>query len=307
MTGEKKQTTQKLYQVHMPWIKKLHEKELAGTISEIEKKELKARKEVLFNSIKKFGYSLVHSMMAGHKLPADMFIEIDGELFIEFCNVLYSYDPYYTMPTTYFVRPFKGAISRYMASRNGKTAYVTQNWKKVNRWIQYYESIGTKWTTEMIASASGLSLRVVQSTLEIQYRSQLVDIGEIDDIMDQNKTPEEFFIEQERQASIDKVIKATLTPEEYKLLLIRLNLDGKKQLSVENVAKVSKLSLREVRAQLGNISVKLSQNSALRKLFNICEDKQKEPGKSLLKEIPFEDDDETTLDDILDQFKGFKF
>ena len=43
----------------MPWIKKLHEKELAGTISEIEKKELKARKEVLFNSIKKFGYSLV--------------------------------------------------------------------------------------------------------------------------------------------------------------------------------------------------------------------------------------------------------
>lgn len=78
------------------------------------------------------------------------------------------------------------------------------------------------------------------------------------------------------------MIKETLNPEEYQLLLIRLNLDGKKTLSFDNVAKVSKLSLRKVRAQLSNISVKLSQNPALRKLFNICEDKQKEPGKSLL-------------------------
>ena len=127
MTGEKKQTTQELYQAYMPRVKELHEKELVGTISEMEKKELKLRKEVLFNSIKKFGYSLVHSMIAGHKFPPDMFVEIEGELFIEFCNVLYNYDPYYTMPTTYFVRPFKGAISRYMASRNGKTAYEIQN------------------------------------------------------------------------------------------------------------------------------------------------------------------------------------
>ena len=193
-----------------------------------------------------------------------------------------------------------------MASRNGKTAYEIQNWKKVNRWIQFYESNGIEWTTEMIASASGLSLRVVQSTLEIWYRSQLADIDEIFDIKDQNKTPEEAFIEQERQETIDKVIKETLTPEEYQLLLIRLNLDGRKALSFDNVAKVSKLSLREVRARLSNISVKLSKDPTLRKLFNICEDKQKELEKSLLEELPFEDD-EPTLDDILEQFKGFKF
>ena len=306
MTGEKKQTTQELYQAYMPRVRELHEKELAGTISEMERNELKARKGVLFNSIKKFGYSLVHGMIAGHKFPPDMFIEIEGELFIEFCNVLYSYDPYYTKPTTYFMRPFKGAISRYMASRNGKTAYEIQNWKKVNRWIQFYESNGIEWTTEMKASASGLSLRVVQSTLEIWYRSQLADIDEIFDIKDQNKTPEEAFIEQERQETIDKVIKETLTPEEYQLLLIRLNLDGRKALSFDNVAKVSKLSLREVRARLSNISVKLSKDPTLRKLFNICEDKQKELEKSLLEELPFEDD-EPTLDDILEQFKGFKF
>lgn len=52
MTGEKKQTTQELYQAYMPRVKELHEKELVGTISEMEKKELKLRKEVLFNSIK---------------------------------------------------------------------------------------------------------------------------------------------------------------------------------------------------------------------------------------------------------------
>ena len=306
MTGEKKQTTQELYQAYMPRVKELHEKELAGTISEMEKKELKLRKEVLFNSIKKFGYSLVHSMIAGHKFPPDMFIEIEGELFIEFCNVLYNYDPYYTMPTTYFVRPFKGAISRYMASRNGKTAYEIQNWKKVNRCIQFYESNGMEWTPEMVASSSGLSLRVVQSTLEIWYRSQLVDIDEIFDLKDQNKTPEEAFIERERQESINKVIKDTLTPEEYELFLTRLNLDGRKALSFDNVAKVSQLSLREVRAKLSNISVKLSKDPTLRKLFNICENKQKELEKSLLEELPFEDD-EPTLDDILDQFKGFKF
>ncbi len=102
----------------------------------------------------------------------------------EFCNVLYSYDPYYTMPTTYFVCPFKGAISRYMAFCNGKTAYENQNWKKVNRWIQFYESTGTEWTTQMIASASGLSLRVVQSTLEIWRCSQLADISKFFDIKD---------------------------------------------------------------------------------------------------------------------------
>ena len=158
----------------------------------------------------------------------------------------------------------------------------------------------------MIASSSGLSLRVVQSTLEIWYRSQLVDIDEIFDIKDQNKTPEEAFIEQERQETIDKVIRETLTPEEYQLFLTRLNLDGRKSLSFDNVARVSNLSLREVRAQLSNISVKLSKDPTLRKLFNICEDKQKELEKSLLEELPFEDD-EPTLDDILEQFKGFKF
>ena len=215
-------------------------------------------------------------MIAGHKFPPDMFVEIEGELFIEFCNVLYNYDPYYTMPTTYFVRPFKGAISRYMASRNGKTAYEIQNWKKVNRCIQFYESNGMEWTPEMIASSSGLSLRVVQSTLEIWYRSQLVDIDEIFDIKDQNKTPEEAFIEQERQDTIDKVIRETLTPEEYQLFLTRLNLDGRKSLSFDNVARVSNLSLREVRAQLSNISVKLSKDQTLIKLFNICDNKQKE-------------------------------
>ena len=70
MTGEKKQTTQELYQAYMPRVRELHEKELAGTISEMERNELKARKGVLFNSIKKFGYSLVHGMIAGHKFPS---------------------------------------------------------------------------------------------------------------------------------------------------------------------------------------------------------------------------------------------
>ena len=163
-----------------------------------------------------------------------------------------------------------------------------------------------EWTPEMVASSSGLSLRVVQSTLEIWYRSQLVDIDEIFDLKDQNKTPEEAFIERERQESINKVIKDTLTPEEYELFLTRLNLDGRKALSFDNVAKVSQLQLREVRAKLSNISVKLSKDPTLRKLFNVCENKQKELEKSLLEELPFEDD-EPTLDDILDQFKGFKF
>ena len=88
--------------------------------------------------------------------------------------------------------------------------------------------------------------------------------------------------------------------------MTRLNLDGRKSLSFDNVARVSNLSLREVRAQLSNISVKLSKDPTLRKLFNICENKQKELEKSLLEELPFEDD-EPTLDDILEQFKGFKF
>ena len=35
MTGEKKQTTQELYQAYMPRVRELHEKELAGTISEM--------------------------------------------------------------------------------------------------------------------------------------------------------------------------------------------------------------------------------------------------------------------------------
>ncbi len=298
-TKNKFPNSQKIFQELMPRVKDLMDKEQAKTITEEEFQELRVLRELLFNQVIKFGFSQLREILAGRYITKDLIEGVKADLFIEFCSVLYKYDPEWTTPTTYFLRPFKGAISRHLAGRSGKTPYEIQNWKKVSRCINFYESIGEEWTLGMISSLSGLSPRVVQSTLEIKRRSELVDIDELYDLRDQrNKTPEEEYIAKEREELIYNTLKKQLTPEEYKLLELRLNLNSHKTLSFDRVAEQAGLSLKDTRSRLSNISVKLSKDPTLRKLFNICEEKQESIRNALAEDFPFEEDED------LDPFKN---
>ena len=297
---------QELYQILMPRVRELLDKEESKEISQTEKEELKKIKALLFDKIVRYGYSIATQMNCGRGFSTNTICEITSELYIEFCNVLYNYDPHFTTPTTYFSRPFKGAITRYLSKQNRKTPYEIQNWKKVNNCIQYFEGKGQLWTPEMISALSGLSLKVVQSTLEINIRSQLVNLDDLYDIKDQRKTPEEEYFDNEREMAINASLKKNLSPEEYELFLLRLNLENRKELSFDRVAKEAGIPLKEARQKLSNISVKLAKDPTLRILFHICEEKQQDLENSLMDDIQFEEEQDI-LEDVLEQFKDFKF
>lgn len=295
--NKKQPTAQQLFQMAMPRITALKSRKDQEGLSQSEEYEFRKIKEVLFKKIKFFGFSLAHEMIGKYKYGSDLFTELESELYITFEDVLYKYDPDRVAPTTYFLRPFKGTISRFLSSRNGKTPYDIQNMKKINGAIRFYENLGIDWSVEMIANISELSYKVVKTNLDIQRRSELVDINQIYDIRAQNMTPEEILLEDEKEQHTYGLIKKILTDVEYKTLLSRLNQDDSKLRSFEKVAEHTGIPLPEVRKILNNAAFKLSHNEELASILHRKPEKYDTDNA-----FPFEeeDDPENLLKDFTD-------
>lgn len=233
-----------------------------------EQQEENKIKEVLFGSVRNYGISLVRQMTQKYKLPNDSYSDLCQDLAVIFYDKFRAYNPDLTTPTTYFVRYFKQVISNYLIKNIHKLSqYDAGNVLKVRRAINYYESKGIEWTEEMLAVRTELSLKVVHSTIIYSAASNYVQIDDAYDLASHIKTPEEAYADKEKTDTILKALKNSLTEDELELLMMRLNLNGSKELPYENIAYMKDMSVRDVKRTINSCICKMNQDKEIMERF----------------------------------------
>lgn len=226
-------------------------------------------KEGLFEIVQNYGLNLVRKMTQKYRLPNDSYSDLYQDLATIFYEKYREYNPDQTTPCTYFVRYFKQVISSYLMENIHKlTAYDTGNLLKIRREINACESKGMEWTEEMLSARTGLSLKVVHSTLIYAHASNYAPIDDAYNLRSHIKMPEEVYAEKESCQILLNAIKHHTSLEEQTLLMMRINIDGEKELPYGTIARSTGLPIKDVKQKINSCICKIYQDQAFMEYFS---------------------------------------
>lgn len=235
-----------------------------------ELKEIDTIKALLFGTVRNYGIDLARKMTQKYRLPSDSYADLCQDMAIIFYEKYRSYNPARSTPTTYFVRYFKQVISKYLIENIHKLSqYDANNVLKVRKAIAQYEEMGIQWTEEMLATKTGLSLKVVKSTIFFAYASNYAQIEDALDLQSHLKTPEETLTEKEGQDTLIRALFQNTDKEELEFFLLRVNLNGSKERPYEEIAKMKHVSVREVKKKINHLICTINQNRDLVAHFSV--------------------------------------
>ena len=258
-------------------------------------------KEVLYMTVRNYGLDLARKMTQKYRLPNDSYADLCQEMASIFFEKYRNYNPELTTPTTYFVRYFKQVISEYLIKYvHNLSQYDANNVLKVRKVIAYYEAQGIPWTEEMLSIRSGLSLKVVRSTLSYSYISNYAQVEEAIDLRANIKTPEEAFAEKESQEALLNAIRKNTTPEELELFLMRVNPDGSKEMPYEKIAQEKGMSVRQVKRIINTCICRMNQDKEL--LQHFAKNTYNKYKKTLVLQEDVSDVMEQQLEAFLEEF-----
>lgn len=227
-------------------------------------------KKTLFKNIMTYGMKLAHEMLSPYSnVPFDAYSELQSEITIVFFERFDEYDPLYTTPSTFFVRYFKEKISKYIqANCTHLSQYDSNNARKVQGAINYYKSQGITWTEDMISNYTGLSTKVVRTTIKLKENANFLELDSecVTQLRSPIPTPEEYTQDMESKEVLYRVI-SELDEESRNIFLMRVNPDGTKQISFENIANALNKSIKDVKCIYNETVMDLSNNSELRHMF----------------------------------------
>lgn len=253
-------------------IKELEEQYKGMEIPYAAARQIDHHKEQLFASVLKFALKEAKKTLVHYHVDNDAWIELQQAFAVKFYEKLNDYDPLRTTPTTYYVRYFKEVISTYLSENTlHLSQYDIKNSRKVMSAVNYFDERGIPWTEDMLANRCGLSVKVVKSTLRhrhsVNYAS--TEDEECAQLTSSAPGPEETILRQERCTVLNRVIASILTEEERDILARRLNFDGAKYKSFENVHLETGIPLKNVKALYNSAILKLGDNPEILKLFHM--------------------------------------
>ncbi|MCI8710332.1 MAG: hypothetical protein HFG99_12580 [Dorea sp.] len=242
----------------------------------------------LFASVLKFGMKEAKQILVRYRVDSDAWKDIQQGLAEKFYEKLDSYDPLRSTPTTFYVRHFREVISTYLSKNTlHLSPYDIKNSRKVIAAIQHYESKGIQWTDDMVATRTGLSPKVVRSTLQYRYNTNYVAVDDDESctqIVSKIPNPEDMMLAQEREEVISRAVIEVLEPEEWDILKRRINLDGHKEKSFENIHLETGIPLKEVKSIYNRAIVKLGSSKDIQRLFNKTHIKRQKAGNVVFQE-----------------------
>lgn len=255
---------QKLFLIGKNKLQKFEQIESERSLTAEEEAQRDNIKQELFGAVVKFGMSEARRRMSKYQIDSDAYTEVQQDFAVMFFNMLPRYNPLLTTPTTFYVRYFNQVISEYLlAYSQHLTQYDAHNVTKVRGAIHYFESKGIKWDEPMIVTKTGLSPKVVKNTLGLAANSIRANIDDAINLQSKLPTPEEEFMKNEKTEIIMKSIKDTLTDEEREFFLYRMNLEGNKERSYQEVADAKGMQVRDVKKKWSAIIAKLNNNRSL--------------------------------------------
>lgn len=243
-------------------LKMLHAMNRPLTDEEADEEDL--IKSVLFQKVVKYGMKLANQMMSTSNLASDAYADVQQELAMIFYQKLENYDPMRTTPTTYFKKYFQEVIRNYLLSYSQNLSqYDASNLKRVREAISYYESLGVKPDEELLSNRTGLSKKVIRTTLYNGHNSKRADIEEAIWLKSSIPTPEEAVEETERKQLLYEALTRDLSTDDLKLVILRLNVNGPKEMPYERISKITGIPIRTVKIRLNNAFRVLNQDREL--------------------------------------------
>lgn len=242
-------------------------------IEALEKQEPKDQKQIdqyktyLWEVIYKFAKSEINSLMGEFTSKEEREDVLQSVALIFFEKLPY-YNPLQTTPTTYFVRFFKQEISKHIRSYHKRlTQYDATNARKISNVVTEYEKKGIRPTLDVIARKSGLSQKVIKSTLLYSSNSQIASVEESYTLSSDIPTPEQFLTKCEQQRILAETLKNNTTQLERKLLMMRVNPNGSKLMPYDKIAEEMNMPIREVKQIINRTICRMNQDRKLRSAF----------------------------------------
>lgn len=140
--------------------------------------QIKKIKLYLWDQIKNFAWNEM-KRMAGRCTTYEERLEIQQDMALIFFEKLPYYDPLRSTPTTFFVRYFREKISKYIRTyKVHMTQYDTTNARAINAVIAEYNKKGIAYTLDMLSTKTGLSQRVIKSTIQHSANAKRANIDD---------------------------------------------------------------------------------------------------------------------------------
>lgn len=270
---------------------------LAGKLSAEERKLVEDLRQWGWDAIRKFAYDEAHRMLKPYHPSSEKFYDVEIELYRTYCEHIADYDINKGKPTTFFVRYFRGTIREFILfNYHNISSYDAQNYRKIKKAIEFYDIQRISYTPEMLSTRTGLSVKIVNSTLKYIDQSHYANI---DDTYKEAGTidgPETAYLKKELSEELIDIINNILTDIEKKVFYTCVNLDGVKRLSFDEVADSLNLPLKQVKTLYNSARIHIAEDEAFIRYFGQKQPKIKKR-KKIEKEnfIPLQENIEEAL------------
>ena len=253
--------TQLYFYVGKKKLEELERKEKEEGLTPAESRERDEILQKLLGKIIRYGIDLARKRMGKYRKDTDAYQDVQQSLATIFFEKLPFYDPTLTAPTTFFSPYFKQVITEYILQYSQHMSqYDAHNVALVRGAERYFESQGITWDEPMIATKTGLSPKVVKRTLQLAQTSIRASVEDSYDMASSEPTPEEYLLKDERSRMIWNALKDSLSPEDLEFFLYKVNLDGKRERTMQQVADELGMQVRDVKKRYAGIIARLNTN-----------------------------------------------
>lgn len=235
-------------------------------LTEEERHNVARVKSMLLKKIFRYGMKLANDTMHKYRIPLDAYKDVQAEIALAFSEKLKDYDPYRAAPTTFFKPYFQSVISDYVRENSQHLSqYDATNIAKVRKAKYYFMTKGVTANEEMICNRTGLSLKVVKQTLRLEANSIYADVDDMISLKSDIPTPDQALFEKERRDDIFSEVHRLLSPQEFRILEMRLDLDGDtdKPIPYQEIADKLDMNVRAVKQIWSGVIAKLGNSKKL--------------------------------------------
>lgn len=304
---------QKLYKLGKEAFDAIEKKKAKGyPLSASDYRDLEKARAGCWKLMEKFAMFRAKQRMSKYRLDSQAWVEVKLMLAAIFYEKFGDYDPEVSAPTTFFIRYFDQVISEYLHKNSQHMSqYDANNIAKVRSAKHYFEEHGISWDVPMIATRSGLSVKVAKQALQRAETSIQADVDAMIHLKSDAPEPDQILCEKERQEDIMRAITETLNEEEQELFFLKVNVDGKRQRAYREVMDIlnrkrdadHQLTERDIKQQWSGIIARLNSNRTLRQYNRQMHGASETPGvcRSPDTQIHFYKGS-STLDDIASAF-----
>lgn len=218
----------------------------------------------LWKEVAPYAQQVAKQMMMKYDKASDHSSDVFQDMYIKFTESISKYDPKRTTPTTFFKVYFREAVSTYLHSFSQNLKQNdANNLAKVNAAYRKANAQGKDVTFEYLLIETNLSPKVLKNTLQLASNSRYANIDDAIDLATKAPTPEDALLDSEKKYEIVSAITKELNKDDLEFFLAKVNLDGDKELTYNQLADKFDITIREAKARYSDIIARLSNNTTL--------------------------------------------